>query len=195
MNLKLIAFLTLFSVNSFAANSLKVFNKVESNLYLAGETHTHDQTRAQFSEDLSVFVSKGGKVLALEMVETNEQNLLNSYSKFEEESEEQLYNYLKERWGYNTDSYMAMIEQAREIGLDLLAVDLPVELKPQEIQLYPVPPDVSLVRAAREAHMAKILCKEYRKTVLIIGSFHVLDRFLPKALREECFKPSYSFKL
>jgi uncharacterized iron-regulated protein len=195
MNIKSLAFLCLFSVNSFAANSLTVFNKIESNLYLAGETHTHDQTRAQFSEDLSIFVSKGGKVLALEMVETNEQELLNSYNKFEEDSDDKLYNYLKQRWGYNTDSYMAMIEQARDLGLDLLAVDLPVELKPQEVQLYPVPPDVSLVRAAREAHMAKVLCKEFRKTVLIIGSFHVLDRFLPKALRNECFKPSYSFKL
>lgn len=195
MNLKSLSLALIISTNIFAANSLTVFNQVESQLYLAGETHTHDAKRSEFTEDLKVFIAKGGKVLALEMVETNEQELLNSYSDYEEGSDNRLYNYLRDRWGYNTDSYMDMISEARDLGLDLLAVDLPVELKPDEVQLYPVPPDISLVRAAREAHMAKVLCKEFRKTVLIIGSFHILDRFLPKALKKQCFKPSYSFKI
>ncbi|OIQ16066.1 MAG: hypothetical protein BM556_15510 [Bacteriovorax sp. MedPE-SWde] len=195
MKISLLILTTLFSLNTLAANSKKVFSEVHSNLYLAGETHIHDDIRAEFSEDLQIFEANGGEVLALEMVETNEQQTLNNYLDRRERSEEILYEYLKERWGYNTNSYMEMISKARELGLDLLAVDLPVELKPEEVTVYPVIPDISLVRAAREAHMAKVLCKEDRKTTLIIGSFHILKRFLPAAIKLECFKPSYSFKL
>jgi uncharacterized iron-regulated protein len=182
-------------INAYAANSNTVFNTVSSNLYLAGETHIYDDVRSEFTEDLVIFKKSGGVTLALEMIESDKQHLLENYLLEKEESELKLFHYLDVRWGYNTESYMDMIEKARELNLKLLAVDLPKPLWPRETGLMPVPPDTSLIRAAREAHMAKVLCGNYNKTVLLIGSFHTLDHFLPKALREECFKPSYSFKL
>jgi len=190
-----LAILLFIQAYSFAAQSEQVFQQMNESLYLAGENHKQDQIRAEFSKDLEIFVTKGGKVLALEMVESKYQYLLNEYLDDAPESEVELYKYLKRRWGYNTSSYMDMIKKAKSLGLDLLAVDLPKEFWPKEVMLYPVPPDMSLVRAAREAHMAKVLCKEFRKTVLIIGSFHILERFLPSALKKECFKMSYSFRL
>lgn len=190
-----LALLLLSHFQTLAANSASVFENIDHQLILAGETHTHDQLRAEFSEDLEIFANNGGEVLALEMVETIYQDLLERYLEDKKNSEQDLYDYLKYRWGYNTDSYMKMITRAKELGLDLLAVDLPKAQRPQEVLIFPVPPDVSLVRAAREAHMAKVLCQEERKTVLIIGSFHILERFLPAALKKECFKKSYQFKL
>ena len=105
------------------------------------------------------FLNTGGEVLALEMIESNQQELLDNYLISKNHSTKELADYLAKRWGYNTTSYMSLIEHAKKLGLDLMAVDLPVELRPSEIAIFPVPPSISLVRAARESHMAKILCK------------------------------------
>jgi uncharacterized iron-regulated protein len=193
--LLLLAFTNLFLSQSFSANSKQAFTTVRKQLYLAGESHLDDDIRREFTNDLELFQALGGEVLALEMVETNHQKELDDYSENLPESTENLWAYLDRRWQYNTDSYMAMIERARELGLSLLAIDLPKAQRPKEVALLPVPPDSSLVRAAREAHMAEILCANKKKAVLLIGAIHIQDRFLPEALFRECYSFPYSFKL
>lgn len=162
---------------------------------MAGEYHNDDVGRAEFSKSLSLFQEAQGEVLALEMVETNNQKILDNYSSFSIDSDKKLYDYLVRRWGYNTDSYMQMISKARSLNLELLAVDLPDHLRPPEVMLSPVPPGPSLVRMARELHMAGVLCNNHKKTVLLIGATHIREEFLPSDLKKHCSLSPYTYRL
>ncbi|OUR96942.1 hypothetical protein A9Q84_11440 [Halobacteriovorax marinus] len=155
-----------------------------------------DESRETLADTLVIYKVNGGVNLALEMIESNHQYLLDNFSKELAGSTADLIEYLDIRWGYNTSSYMYLIEQARTLKLKLLAIDLSKNLWPAETTIFPVLPDISKVRAAREAHMAKILCVQKDiKTLVLVGSFHSKKRFLPKALRAECELESESFSL
>jgi len=195
---KYILFLTLILSSSFSfANKIPspLFESNDNIITLVGENHLQDSNRSEFARELELFESLGGEVLSLEMVESSKQVLLDNYLLRLDNSELKLYDYLKKRWGYNTESYMSLIEEARKVGLILTAIDLPKNLWPKEVRLYPVPPSVSLVRAAREKHMSKVLCDlGEKKSVTIIGSFHTHKEFLPSAISKECSR-SVSVKL
>jgi len=189
--------LILLSSSLACANSLEnLLESSSSKLTLFGESHIDDDSRDLLADSLVIYKVNGGINLALEMIESNHQYLLDNYSNDLEGSTEALEEYLDVRWQYNTSSYMYLIGQARDLKLNLLAIDLSKKLWPVETTVFPVIPDVSKVRAAREAHMAKVLCdQKFIKTIVLIGSFHTFKRFLPKALVEECSVISESYHL
>ncbi|WP_417334800.1 ChaN family lipoprotein [Halobacteriovorax marinus] len=191
-----LAIIMLISFSSIAKDLSSFYLESRTRILLAGERHTNDQARDIFSESLEDFKRRGGDTLGLEMVESHKQFLLDNFLQKRENSEYELYEYLRVRWQYNTESYMKLITRARSLDLKLLAIDLDKRKRPAETALYPVPPEISKVRAAREAHMAKVLCQaEFQKIVIIIGSFRALDKFLPTALRKECYAESESINL
>ena len=179
------------------AKSLDLFYSTSTERILfAGESHKDDRARDLFKDSLLSFKSSGGDTLGLEMVESYKQFLLDDYLAYREGSSEALSEYLRVRWQYNTSSYMELISKARDLGLELLAIDLDRRLNPRETELFPVPPDTSKVRIAREAHMAKVLCEfRFKKIIILIGSFHSKKRFLPKGLKSECYAESATFFL
>lgn len=192
-----LAVLTIFiSFSCFGASLEAFFLSSQQRILFTGENHKDDINREKLTVSLSSFRASGGDTLGLEMIESHKQHLLDSYLSFAENSEEELSHYLTLRWQYNTRSYMKLISTARELGLGLLAIDLNRQLWPQETALFPVPPEISKIRAAREEHMAKILCRaNYQKIIVIIGSFHSKKRFLPEQLIEECSLRSATFNL
>ena len=194
--LRSITFLLIISLSSQANELSNYFKKTTAQLTLIGESHLDDTSRSQLAKSLIHFKNNGGEVLAFEMIESSEQYLLDNYEENFEGSTTELANYLDVRWRYNTRSYMVLFDEARKAGLRLLSIDLSKKLWPAETTIYPVIPDISNVRIAREAHMAKVLCETKElKTIVIIGKFHTLDRFLPKGLKEECNLESKSITL
>lgn len=191
-----IIFILLFSVLSHANNLESLLENTSSRLTLFGESHKDDDSRDQLADSLVIYKVNGGINLALEMIESTHQYLLDNYTNETAGSTEALEEYLDIRWQYNTASYMYLISQARDLKLNLLAIDLSKKLWPAETTIFPVIPDISKVRAAREAHMAKVLCKQKLvRTIVLIGKFHTLKRFLPKAIVEECQVVSESIHL
>lgn len=192
-------FITIFfliSLTTGANEFMRFYQESQHGVLLAGERHINDSARDKFKESLEDFKASGGDSLGLEMIESHKQHLLNRFMSFEEGSEIDLFNYLEYRWQYNSSNYMELFSKARSLGLKLLAIDLDKRLWPRETGLFPVAPDVSKVRAAREEHMAKLLCEaQYSKIIIIIGSFHAKKRFLPKALMEECYLGSASIDI
>lgn len=179
-----------------ASELTSYFKQTDAQLTLMGESHIDDSSRAELSKALIHFKNNGGEVLALEMIESSKQYLLDNFEESFDGSTTELANYLDIRWQYNTSSYMLLIEEARKVGLRLQSIDLSRKLWPAETTVYPVIPDISKVRIAREAHMAKVLCETKElKTIVIIGKFHTLDRFLPKGLKEECNLESKSITI
>ena len=186
----------LYSDKAIASNFTEIYAQNTARFLLIGESHLDDDSRSKFSDSLHIFKNHGGEILALEMIESHKQYLLDNYSEGFEGSEKELYDYLEERWQYNTHSYLKLIREAKISGLRIIAIDLDNTTWPAETTVFPVIPDISKVRAAREAHMAKILCdhKEF-KTAVIIGRFHTVKRFLPKQLVRECGEESISLDL
>jgi uncharacterized iron-regulated protein len=186
----------LISSATLANELLDYYKSSKSILTLIGESHLDDKSRKELSNSLIHFKNNGGEVLGLEMVESSKQFLLDNYEENFDGSTTELANYLEKRWQYNTSSYMELIESARSAGLRLLSIDLDREKWPEETTIFPVIPDISKVRIAREAHMAKVLCENKElKTIVIIGRFHTLERFLPKQLKTECELKSKSITL
>lgn len=192
---KILLLILLFSTFTTRAGTLVDFY-YESNerILFAGENHTFDKARGIFKDSLLDFRNSGGDTLGLEMIESHKQYLLDNFLKDKDNSRQDLAHYLTVRWQYNTASYMEMITKAKELGLSLLAIDLNKERWPKETGLFPVIPDISKVRIAREAHMSKILCSHhFNKIIVIIGAFHAKERFLPKGLLDECYASSKSY--
>ncbi len=167
-----------------------------SRILFAGESHINDRARDIFSDSLQSFKDSGGDTLGLEMVESHKQYLLDNFLEERENSEFELYEYLRVRWQYNTKNYMKLITRAKSLELKLLAIDLDKRKWPAETALYPVPPDISKIRVARETHMAKLLCRaDFQRIIVIIGSFHSLKEYLPSGLRNECYADSATFDI
>ncbi|WP_127716178.1 ChaN family lipoprotein [Halobacteriovorax sp. HLS] len=195
---KLISFLLFFTLltSTQAATLEEVYTSTKESLILIGESHKDDVSRQKVRESLSAFKEAGGEILALEMIESHKQYLLDNFEANLDGSQSMLSEYLTKRWQYNTESYMQLISEARRLDLRLIAIDLDKTQWPRETTVYPVIPDISKVRAAREAHMSEVLC-EYKevKTIVLIGSFHTYKRFLPSALESSCAMESASIIL
>lgn len=187
MKLIIITLSIVFSFSGLAAQIEAFYLQSSHQILFTGENHKDDISRDKLTASLSFFKATGGDTLALEMIESHKQYLLDNFLDFKDNSRLELSSYLTQRWQYNTTSYMKLITRARELGIRLLAIDLDKRVWPSETALFPVPPDSSKVRAAREEHMAKVLCAAtYQRVVILIGSFHAKKRFLPSKIVDEC---------
>ncbi|GEM_PF-5412898 len=196
MRIFLITLSIILSFSSLAVSLEAFYFQSPHRILFTGESHRDDTNRAKLAASLSVFKAMGGDTLGLEMIESHKQYLLDNYLNYIENSDLELSTYLTKRWQYNTKSYMRLISTARELELNLLAIDLDKSKWPKETEVFPVPPDISKVREAREEHMAKILCdSNYQRIVVLIGSFHSLKKFLPTQIENECSLNSSTFKL
>ena len=189
-------FLFILLATTQAASLEEVYLNTKENTILIGESHKDDHSREKVSNSLAFFKKSGGEILALEMIESHKQYLLDNFEANLDGSLSELSEYLTKRWKYNTKSYMQLISEARRLDLRMIAIDLEKAKWPNETTVFPVIPDISKVRAAREAHMSSVLC-EYKevKTIVLIGSFHTYKRFLPAALALKCGMESSSIIL
>ncbi len=185
----------IFTTFTTSANTLSSFYTASTERILfAGEKHSDDRARDIFKESLFEFRNSGGDTLGLEMIEGQKQYLLDDFLLHKDHSLENLSDYLSVRWKYNTASYIELLSEARELGLRLMALDLDKAKWPTETALFPVHPKISKVGVAREAHMAKVLCMyDFKRIIILIGSFHARNEYLPAGLKNECQENSASF--
>lgn len=194
MKILILIFLNFTTLTSSANTLTSFYVENTERILFAGEKHTLDTARNIFKESLIEFRQSGGDSLGLEMIESQMQYLLDDFLSRRDHSIERLSQYLTVRWKYNTVNYMDLLIEARDLGLKLKAIDLDKTKWPSETALFPVNPLISKVRAAREAHMAKVLCNyDFKRIIVLIGSIHAKKNFLPEGLLNECKGSSASF--
>lgn len=87
-----------------------------------GETHTNQQAKIFLRNILAGLKEKGFSVLALEMFNIDQQNVLDGYFSGNI-SREKLKQSLLSDWNYKAEEYLNLIEEARKLGIRPLAID------------------------------------------------------------------------
>jgi uncharacterized iron-regulated protein len=87
-----------------------------------GEHHPNESSRKYVISQLGDLKEKGFTVLALEMFNSKNQELLDRFSKNEASSKD-LLMYLKAEWGWRPETYVALLEEAKKLGMKLVAID------------------------------------------------------------------------
>lgn len=155
-----------------AEDTQQVFWPNDLQLLIFGERHTEVESRSFLIERLKLMAREGVDTLALEMFNSNAQELLDDYLKDLVELSEVKVT-LKEHWNYPSKSYIELIEKAKSLGLHILALDD----RPSVNGL-----SFSKALKTRDRHMAKKLIEHFKnrpnsKVVALTGRLHAYRTF------------------
>lgn len=97
-----------------------------SRLLLIGDDHTQPAIKEFLSSELAILLRQGFSTLAIEMVSTNLQSDLSAWTP---ESRERIYRHLTKAWSEKgpgvVESLFALIQEAKGLGMNVLALDPP----------------------------------------------------------------------
>jgi hypothetical protein len=96
-----------------------------SRVFFFGEKHTSIEAKREIEELLPVFQSTGGTHIAMEMLHQDGQSILDRY-KLKGDNEPEVRKQLERfNWGGNTlESYLAILQKARALGLNIIGLDV-----------------------------------------------------------------------
>lgn len=123
---------------------------------LFGETHPVDEVRDELISHMKEFKELGFTDLALEALPSTRQGLIDDYLKGKAERED-VRKALQEDWGWSPDSYLQLIDAAKENGLNVLCLD--VKIPKEKRDEWHKKGDFLKDSRVREAHWNKLLGK------------------------------------
>jgi len=132
-----------------------------------GEKHGDLQPKKMFLEEMNTLKMSGITHLAMEMFNSNRQEMLDQYYS-DELPREEIINLLRDEWGWLPNAYMEVVDAAKENSIKIIALDgrhLIVDEEGLEEKLK------------RDYHMAQVLGKVYNQTstdriVVFAGQSH-----------------------
>ncbi|MBI3288296.1 MAG: ChaN family lipoprotein [Elusimicrobia bacterium] len=126
-----------------------------------GEVHWDVALRKELAAHMDEVKTAGITHVALEMFGDNHQPLLDRYC-VDASCRDKVHAALKEGWDYFDESYMAVVDSAREQNIPVLAVDLPAEayakMKKRCLESKP-PYDFDPAKTRRECTLGMLECK------------------------------------
>lgn len=98
------------------------FSRTEAQLLFLGERHINEEIQYSLANHLFVLKDNQFDSIALEMFNHSDQKYLDQFSRGELTLSE-IENVLKKNWSYSPAGYLAILQQARELEMKLIALD------------------------------------------------------------------------
>ncbi len=167
-----------------------------SKIVIIGETHPVDELREELRNNIKEFKKLGFTHLAMEALPSARQQLLDDYYAGKA-TRQQVVEALKKDWGWSPESYMKLIDAAKEEGIKIVCLD--VKLTKEQKEKWAKEKDYSADERFREAHWAKIMDEQLKadpkaKIMALVGMGHTgidADRkgHLTTLTKEAGYKP------
>jgi len=161
--------------------SLDSFLDEETSLLFIGERHSDQYPKELLTQWLrELQETYGFDTLGLEMINSKDQNILDSYLEGIV-TEDDFKKLFEEEWHYPSEGYLALIREAKRIGLSIVALDA---REKGSIR------DMSESLSKRDRHWGKVITKHFKnqnksKMVVLSGKLHALESFKTESLETE----------
>ncbi len=125
-----------------------------SKIVFFGETHPLNELRDELRDNIKQFKKLGFTHLAMEALPSERQKLIDDYYAGKA-TRDQVLEALKKDWGWSPESYMKLIDAAKDEGIKIVCLD--VKITKEQKEKWAKDKDYSADSRFREAHWAKIM--------------------------------------
>lgn len=143
-----------------------------------GETHIIPEARHELINNMKEFKELGFTDIALEALPSTRQDLVNDYlDPNGKVTREEMLEVIKEDWNYSQESYLELIDAAKENGLNVICLDTRIPRKQQSE--WDKQGDPLKAYKVREAHWNKLIGDRLdqdpnAKVIALVGGEHII---------------------